>query len=133
MSMVSYAAGSRYPVAHRRGVYEFYDWYCDLPPPARRSGASKTDVPESADWYNSPSSSPGAPTCRRRARRRHFFTEVRYRAPRPSVTPDTARWPKFADLWLHPKRGTDAALAMAMGHVALKEFYFPDQGRNHFV
>ena len=25
---------------------------------------------------------------------------------------------------MHPKQGTDAALAMAMGHVALKEFYF---------
>jgi nitrate reductase alpha subunit len=31
---------------------------------------------------------------------------------------------KLADLWLHPKQGTDAALAMAMGHVILKEFYF---------
>src|SRR5690606_35177053 len=27
------------------------------------------------------------------------------------------------DLWMHPRQGTDAALAMAMGHVVLKEFY----------
>jgi nitrate reductase alpha subunit len=26
-------------------------------------------------------------------------------------------------LWLHPKQGTDAALAMAMGHVILREFF----------
>jgi len=31
---------------------------------------------------------------------------------------------KLSDLWLHPKQGTDAAVAMAMGHVILKEFYF---------
>ena len=31
---------------------------------------------------------------------------------------------KLADLWMHPKQGTDAAVAMAMGHVILKEFYF---------
>src|SRR5262249_39068854 len=30
---------------------------------------------------------------------------------------------KFADLWLAPKQGTDAALAMAVGHVILKEFH----------
>ena len=30
---------------------------------------------------------------------------------------------------MHPKQGTDAAVAMAMGHVILKEFYFPDEGR----
>jgi nitrate reductase alpha subunit len=40
------------------------------------------------------------------------------------VTPDYAEVSKLADLWMHPKQGTDAALAMAMGHVILKEFYF---------
>src|SRR6185437_2823201 len=29
----------------------------------------------------------------------------------------------LSDLWLHPKQGTDAALAMAMGHVILREFF----------
>jgi nitrate reductase alpha subunit len=29
---------------------------------------------------------------------------------------------------MKPKQGTDAAVAMAMGHVILKEFYFPDGG-----
>jgi respiratory nitrate reductase alpha subunit apoprotein len=30
---------------------------------------------------------------------------------------------------MKPKQGTDAAVAMAMGHVILKEFYFPDGGK----
>jgi len=38
-----------------------------------------------------------------------------------AVTPDYAEVAKLADLWLHPKYGTDAAMAMAMGHVILKE------------
>ena len=30
-------------------------------------------------------------------------------------------------MWLHPKQGTDAALAMAMGHVILREFHLDRQ------
>jgi nitrate reductase alpha subunit len=41
-----------------------------------------------------------------------------------AVTPDYSEVAKLADLWMHPKQGTDAAVAMAMGHVILKEFYF---------
>ncbi len=44
-----------------------------------------------------------------------------------AVTPDYSEVAKLADLWLHPKQGTDAALAMAMGHVILKEFYSSTQ------
>ena len=40
--------------------------------------------------------------------------------------PDYAEISKLADIWMHPKQGTDAAIAMAMGHVILKEFYLPD-------
>nr|WP_282961967.1 nitrate reductase subunit alpha [Burkholderia vietnamiensis] len=40
-----------------------------------------------------------------------------------SVFPDYAEGAKFGDLWLHPKQGTDAALALAMGHVILKEYH----------
>ena len=43
------------------------------------------------------------------------------------ICPDYSEVAKFADLWMHPKQGTDAALAMAMGHVILKEFYFDRQ------
>ncbi|MCZ2439878.1 MAG: nitrate reductase subunit alpha, partial [Burkholderiales bacterium] len=55
----------------------------------------------------------------------HFFTEVRYKGTKTvAVTPDYSEVAKLADLWMHPKQGTDAAVAMAMGHVILKEFYF---------
>ncbi|MFX7934511.1 hypothetical protein ABTK33_20710, partial [Acinetobacter baumannii] len=37
----------------------------------------------------------------------------------------------LADIWMHPKQGTDAAVAMAMGHVILKEFYI-DQRSAYF-
>ncbi|MGC5376708.1 molybdopterin-dependent oxidoreductase, partial [Salmonella enterica] len=60
----------------------------------------------------------------------HFFTEVRYKGAKVvAVTPDYSEVAKLADLWMHPKQGTDAAVAMAMGHVILKEFYFGERGR----
>ena len=43
------------------------------------------------------------------------------------VTPDYSEATKFADLWLNPKQGTDAALAMAMGHVILREYHLDRQ------
>jgi nitrate reductase alpha subunit len=39
------------------------------------------------------------------------------------VSPDYSDHTKFADDWLPAAPGTDAALAMAMGHVMLTEFY----------
>src|SRR5207245_2713390 len=39
------------------------------------------------------------------------------------VSPDYSDHTKFADHWLPAHPGTDAALAMGMGHVILKEFY----------
>src|SRR3546814_18142248 len=69
----------------------------------------------------------------------HFYTEVRYKGARSVViSPDYSEAAKFGDLWLAPQAGTDAALAMAMGHVILKEFhvdratpYFADYARRH--
>src|SRR5690606_1934462 len=58
----------------------------------------------------------------------HFYTEVRYRGTKSVViSPDYSEACKFADLWLHPKQGTDAALALALGHVILREFYVERQ------
>ncbi len=53
MSMVSYAAGSRYLSLLGGVSMSFYDWYCDLPPASPQTWGEQTDVPESADWYNS--------------------------------------------------------------------------------
>ncbi len=126
MSMVSYAAGSRYLSLIGGVCMSFYDWYCDLPPSSPQTWGEQTDVPESADWYNSTFIMAwGSNVPQTRTPDAHFFTEVRYKGAKiVAVTPDYAEVSKLADLWLHPQQGTDAALAMAMGHVVLKEFHF---------
>ena len=53
MSMVSYASGARYLSLIGGTLLSFYDWYCDLPPSSPQTWGEQTDVPESADWYNS--------------------------------------------------------------------------------
>lgn len=126
MSMVSYAAGSRYLSLIGGVCMSFYDWYCDLPPSSPQIWGEQTDVPESADWYNSGYIIAwGSNVPQTRTPDAHFFTEVRYKGTKTvAVTPDYSEVAKLSDLWLHPKQGTDAAMAMAMGHVILKEFYF---------
>ncbi len=140
MSMVSYAAGSRYLSLIGGVCMSFYDWYCDLPPSSPQTWGEQTDVPESADWYNSTFLVAwGSNVPQTRTPDAHFFTEVRYKGAKVvAVTPDYAEVSKLADLWLHPKQGTDAALAMAMGHVVLDEFhvkrrvpYFEDYARRY--
>jgi nitrate reductase alpha subunit len=125
MSMVSYAAGSRYLSLVGGVCMSFYDWYCDLPPASPMTWGEQTDVPESADWYNSTFIVMwGSNVPQTRTPDAHFMTEARYRGTKiVSIFPDYAEGSKFGDLWLHPKQGTDAALAMAMGHVVLKEFH----------
>ena len=57
MSMLSYAAGSRFLQLLGGVNLSFYDWYCDLPPClARRSGASRPTWPR-APTGTTPSSS----------------------------------------------------------------------------
>ncbi|GMA34250.1 hypothetical protein GCM10025876_04540 [Demequina litorisediminis] len=58
----------------------------------------------------------------------HFMTEARYRGQKVVVvSPDYADNTKFADEWMSPHPGTDGAVAMAMGHVILKEFFIDRQ------
>jgi nitrate reductase alpha subunit len=129
MSMVSYAAGSRYLSLIGGVCMSFYDWYCDLPPASPQTWGEQTDVPESADWYNAGFIMMwGSNVPQTRTPDAHFMTEARYKGTKVVVvTPDYSEASKFADLWLHPKQGTDAALAMAMGHVILKEFHLERQ------
>ena len=129
MSMVSYAAGSRYLSLFGGVCMSFYDWYCDLPPASPQTWGEQTDVPESADWFNSGFLMLwGSNVPQTRTPDAHFFTEARYRGAKSVVvSPDYSEASKFADLWLHPKQGTDAALAMALGHVILKEFHVDRQ------
>ena len=122
MSMVSYAAGSRYLSLLGGVCMSFYDWYCDLPPAkpkdlGRADGrAGKCRLVQC--WLSDPW---GSNVPQTRTPDAHFYTEVRYKGTKSVVvSPDYAEATKFADLWLHPKQGTDAALAMAMGHVILQ-------------
>jgi nitrate reductase alpha subunit len=124
-SMVSYASGTRYLSLIGGTCLSFYDFYCDLPPASPQTWGEQTDVPESADWYNSDflmlwgsnvpvTRTPDSP----------FLTQVRYKGTQVVViSPDYSDASKFADVWLSPKQGTDSALGMAMGHVILKEFF----------
>ena len=125
MSMVSYAAGSRYLSLLGGACLSFYDWYCDLPPASPQIWGEQTDVAESADWYNSTYLMIwGSNVPMTRTPDAHFYTEVRYKGTKTvAVSSDFGEMAKFGDIWLAPKQGTDAALAMAMGHVILKEFH----------
>lgn len=129
MSMVSYAAGSRYLSLLGGTCMSFYDWYCDLPPASPMTWGEQTDVPESADWYNSGFLLLwGSNVPQTRTPDAHFYTEARYKGAKSVViSPDYSEASKFGDMWLSPKQGTDAALAMAFGHVILKEFYLDRQ------
>ena len=130
MSMVSYAAGSRYLSLIGGVSMSFYDWYCDLPPSSPQTWGEQTDVPESADWYNAGFLMMwGSNVPQTRTPDAHFMTEARYRGTKTVVVcPDYSEASKFGDLWLHPKQGTDAALAMAMGHVILSEWHAKGRG-----
>lgn len=125
MSMVSYAAGARYLSLIGGHCLSFYDWYCDLPPASPQIWGEQTDVPESADWYNSNYIIAwGSNVPQTRTPDAHFFTEVRYKGTKTVViTSDYSEASKLSDIWLAPKQGTDAAVAMAFGHVILKEFH----------
>lgn len=125
MSMVSYAAGSRYLSLLGGVCMSFYDWYCDLPPSSPQTWGEQTDVPESADWYNSGFIIMwGSNVPQTRTPDAHFMTEARYKGTQVvTVTPDYSEASKFGDIWLNPKQGTDAAMGMAMGHVILREFH----------
>ena len=125
MSMVSYAAGSRYLSLIGGVPLSFYDWYCDLPPASPQVWGEQTDVAESADWYNSTYLMVwGSNVPMTRTPDAHFYTEVRYKGTKTvAVSSDFGEMAKFGDIWLAPKQGTDAALALAMGHVILKEFH----------
>jgi nitrate reductase alpha subunit len=125
MSMVSHASGARFLSLIGGVCLSFYDWYADLPPASPQIWGDQTDVPESADWWNAGYMIVwGSNIPQTRTPDAHFLTEARYKGQKVVVvSPDYAGHTKFADHWLPAVAGTDGALAMAMGHVILKEFY----------
>ncbi len=125
MSMVSHGVGARFVSMLGGTMLSFYDWYADLPVASPQVFGDQTDVPESADWFNASYLMMwGSNVPVTRTPDAHFMTEARYRGQKVvTVSPDYADNTKFADEWLAPHPGTDAALAMAMGHVVLREFF----------
>ncbi len=125
MSMVSHAVGARFISLIGGSMLSFYDWYADLPVASPQVFGDQTDVPESADWWDASylimwgSNLPVT-----RTPDAHYMAEARYRGQKVvAVAPDYADNVKFADEWLPAQPGTDGALAMAMGHVILTDFY----------
>ena len=134
MSMVSYAAGTRFLSLMGGVSLSFYDWYADLPPASPQVWGDQTDVPESADWWDAGYLMMwGSNIPQTRTPDAHFMTEARYRGQKViAISPDYAGNTKFADEWLPATAGSDAALAMSMGHVILKEF-FVDRQSEYFT
>ena len=129
MSMASHAAGARYHSLIGAPMLSFYDWYADLPIASPQVFGDQTDVPESGDWWDAAYLMLwGSNVPVTRTPDAHWMAEARYRGQKVVVvSPDYADATKFADEWLHPHPGTDGALAMAMGHVVLSEFFIQRQ------
>ena len=129
MSMVSHATGARFISLIGGTMLSFYDWYADLPVASPQVFGDQTDVPESADWLDAGYLIMwGSNVPVTRTPDAHYMTEARYRGQKVVVvSPDYADNTKFADEWVAARPGTDAALAMSMGHVVLKEFFIEKQ------
>ncbi|WP_255450351.1 nitrate reductase subunit alpha [Skermania sp. ID1734] len=129
MSMVSHSVGARFISLIGGSMLSFYDWYADLPVASPQVFGDQTDVPESADWFDAGYLIMwGSNVPVTRTPDAHYMTEARYRGQKVVVvSPDYADNTKFADEWLPARPGTDAALAMSMGHVILKEFFVDRQ------
>jgi len=134
MSMVSHAVGARFISLIGGAMLSFYDWYADLPVASPQVFGDQTDVPESGDWWDAAYLMMwGSNVPVTRTPDAHWMAEARYRGQKVVVvSPDYADSVKFADEWLPAAPGTDGALAMAMGHVILKEF-FVDRSTPRFV
>ena len=125
MSMVSQASGARFVNLIGGSMLSFYDWYADMPVASPQVFGDQTDVPESGDWWDAGYLiiwGTNVPVTR--TPDAHFMVEARYRGQKVVVvSPDCSDATKFADEWLPAEPATDGALAMAMGHVILTEFY----------
>jgi nitrate reductase alpha subunit len=125
MSMLSFAAGSRFLQLLGGVNLSFYDWYCDLPNASPQTWGEQTDVAESADWYHSKyvvamGSNPDVT----RTPSAHFLAEARHDGAKLVVlSPDLSTSSKHADWWLPVHAGQDGAFWMAAVHVILRDFH----------
>lgn len=129
MSMLSYAAGSRFLQLFGGVNLSFYDWYCDLPNASPETWGEQTDVCESADWFNSKFVAVmGSNLNMTRTPDAHFFAESRHNGTKAVVfSPDFSQVSKYADQWVPLHAGSDGAFWMAVSHVILKKFHHEQQ------
>ena len=128
--MLSYAAGSRFLQLFGGVLLSFYDWYADFPPASPEIWGEKTDVAESADWYNSKFIVVmGSNLSMTRTPDVHFVAEARHNGAKLVVcSPDFSQVAKYADWWIPVNAGQDGAFWMAVNHVILKEFHVDRAG-----
>ncbi|MCF8339020.1 MAG: nitrate reductase subunit alpha [Bacteroidales bacterium] len=129
MSMLSYAAGSRFLQLFGGVNLSFYDWYCDLPNASPEVWGEQTDVAESADWYNSKFIAVmGSNLNMTRTPDTHFFAEARHNGTKTVVfSPDFSQVAKYSDQWVPLHAGSDGAFWMGVTHVILREFHHKKQ------
>ena len=130
MSMASYAAGAAVPVVDRRGDPVVLRLVCGsaagfaagVRRSDRRAGVGRLVERRLSDRS-------GGRTCRRRGPRTRISWSRRATAARRSWSSRrTTRSTRSSPIdWLAAEPGSDGALAMAMGHVILKEFYVDRQ------
>ncbi|MEV4377902.1 nitrate reductase subunit alpha [Streptosporangium sp. NPDC049644] len=128
-SVLSHAIGTRFLALIGGQALSFYDWYADLPVASPQVFGDQTDVPVSGDWWDAAYLIMwGSNVPVTRTPDAHWMAEARYNGQKVVVvSPDFADNTKFADDWLHPHPGTDGALAAAMGHVILREWFVERQ------
>lgn len=123
---VSFSGGHRF--AHLIGAHThtFFDWYGDQPPGQTQTCGVQGDTSEAADWYNARYIVLwGANPSQTRIPDAHFLSEASLNGTKiVSVAPDFNASSIKADMWVHPKPGTDVALALGMAHTILKEKLF---------
>lgn len=127
---VSFAAGHRF--AHYIGAHAhtFFDWYGDHPTGQTQTAGVQGDSAECADWFNAKYVLLwGANPAQTRIPDAHFLSEAQLNGAKVvSISPDYNSSGIKADKWIHPKSGTDGALAMGMAYVILKEKLYHAHG-----
>ncbi|WP_323001609.1 molybdopterin-dependent oxidoreductase [Denitromonas sp.] len=120
---VAWCAGHRF--AHLIGahVHSFFDWYSDHPTGQTQTYGVQADSCETSDWYNAKLILLwGSNPAQTRIPDAHYISEASLNGTKVvSISPDYNSSSIKADQWIHPKPGTDGALAMAMAHVIFKD------------
>ena len=131
MSPVSYAFGARFLELIGAPMLSFYDWYADLPNASPQMFGDQTDVPESGDWWDAGylimwgSNVPIDPHPGRALDDRGALPRPEGRGRRARLRREREVRRRVGDSRARHRRG----LAMAMGHVVLKEFFVDQEHR----